>query len=393
MPARAIILPILTGKSSGTIAAVAMAFAKFSGILLPWISTKNVLFSIGNIHFHTQHLVGIASIAFLTWVNTRGINESRIVQNIFTWSKIIILIAFVILGLSLVHGKPAIENFWNASSVLDGKMVPLTGLALLAAFGSSMVGSIFSADAWYGVAYASGEVKNAKRNLPMSLFFGTLIVSVLYVFVNVVYIRALPLHGTPDGTTVLQKGIQFATEDRVGTAAMESILGHSAEIIMAIVVVISTFGCNNGLIMSAPRVFYAMARDGLFFKKMGELNSRSVPGYALIVQGVWATLLCLSGTYSNLLDYVITAVLIFHALTISGIFVLRRKKPDAERPYRAFGFPVIPGIFILFCLYMITVLLINKPMYTWPGLIIVLSGIPVYFIWNRNKLKTHNRIS
>jgi APA family basic amino acid/polyamine antiporter len=174
---------------------------------------------------------------------------------------------------------------------------------------------------------------------------------------------------------------------------MESILGHSAEIIMAIVVVISTFGCNNGLIMSAPRVFYAMARDGLFFKKMGELNSRSVPGYALVVQGIWATLLCLSGTYSNLLDYVITAVLIFHALTISGIFVLRRKKPDAERPYRAFGYPVIPGIFILFCLYMITVLLINKPMYTWPGLIIVLTGIPVYFIWNRNKLKTNNRIS
>ena len=370
---------------TGTIAAVAMAFAKFSGVIYPWISASNIIFRLGPVTFHTQHLVAIGSIILLTWINTRGINESKFVQNVFTWSKIIILIAFVAIGLFYAKGQIYHHGFWQAATTVNGTIVPLTGLALIAAFGSSMVGSLFSVDAWYGVAYASAEVKNARINLPVSLFLGTLLVSVLYVFVNLVYIKSLPVIGTPGGTTVLERGIQYASEDRVGTAAMESILGHSAELIMAIVVIISTFGCNNGLIMSGPRVFYAMAKDGLFFRKLGELNNRSVPGNALVAQLVWATVLCLSGTYSNLLDYVIMAVLLFNGLTITGIFVLRIKKPDAERTYKAFGYPIIPGIFIVFCIYVVTILLIYKPIYTWPGLIIVLTGIPVYYFWESRR--------
>jgi APA family basic amino acid/polyamine antiporter len=376
---------LFTVIQTGTIAAVAMAFAKFSGVIYPWISASNMIFSLGPIAFHTQHLVAIASIVLLTWINTRGISESKFVQNVFTWSKIIILIAFVAVGLIYAKGHIYSSGFWQATTKVNGTIIPLTGLALIAAFGSSMVGSLFSVDAWYGVAYASAEVKNAKVNLPLSLFFGTLLVSVLYVLVNLVYIKSLPVIGTAGGANVLERGIQFAADDRVGTASMESILGHSAELIMAIVVIISTFGCNNGLIMSGPRVFYAMAKDGLFFNKLGELNKRSVPGNALVAQLGWATVLCLSGTYSNLLDYVIMAVLLFNGLTIAGIFILRIKKPGAERSYKAFGYPVIPGIFILFCVFVITILLIYKPIYTWPGLIIVLTGIPVYYFWESRK--------
>jgi APA family basic amino acid/polyamine antiporter len=249
--------------------------------------------------------------------------------------------------------------------------------------GTALVGSLFSADAWYNVTYISGEVINPKRNVPLSLIFGTLIVSVIYLFTNYVYIRILPLSGSPDGTDVLTRGIQFATDDRVATSAMNVVFGDYAAIIMAVFIMISTFGCNHGLILAGPRVYYAMARDGLFFKKVGEINKKGVPGFAIAVQGVWAVLLCLSGTYSDLLDYVIFAVLIFFTLTILAIFILRVKKPDIPRPYKAFGYPVIPAIYILTTSFIMVILLIYKPNYTFPGLIIVILGIPVYYLWKK----------
>ncbi len=285
-------------------------------------------------------------------------------------------------GLSSWHINK--EVFWDASRIGDNnQVIPLSGFALVAAVGTALVGSLFASDAWYNVTYISGEVINPKRTVPLSLIFGTLIVSVIYLFTNYVYIRILPLSGSPDGTDVLTRGIQFATDDRVATSAMSVVFGDYAAIIMAIFIMISTFGCNMGLILAGPRVYYAMARDGLFFKKVGEINKKGVPGFAIAVQGVWAVLLCLSGTYSNLLDYVIFAVLIFFALTILAIFVLRVKKPDVPRPYKAFGYPVVPAIYILTTTFIMVILLIYKPNYTFPGLIIVLLGIPVYYIWKK----------
>ena len=233
------------------------------------------------------------------------------------------------------------------------------------------------------MTYLSEEVINPKRNVPLSLFFGTLIVSVIYLLTNFVYIKILPLSGSPDGTNVLSRGIQFATDDRVATSAMSVVFGDYAAIIMAIFIMISTFGCNHGLIMAGPRVYYAMARDGLFFKKVSELNKKGVPGFAIVVQGIWSVLLCLSGTYSNLLDYVIFAVLLFFAVTIFALFILRVKRPDIPRPYKAFGYPVVPGLYILTTVFIMVILLIYKPDYTFPGLGIVLLGIPVFFLWRK----------
>ncbi|MBI4649223.1 MAG: amino acid permease, partial [Bacteroidia bacterium] len=227
---------------------------------------------------------------------------------------------------------------------------------------------------------------NPKRNIPLSLLFGTLIVITIYILTNIVYLMFLPLRGEPASTSVIEQGIQFANNDRVGTAAIHGIFGEYAVIVMAAFVVISTFGCNNGLILTTARVYYAMAKDGLFFQKVGCLNSKGVPSNSLFVQCIWASLLCLSGTYSQLLDYRIFAVLIFFILTIIGIFILRVKKPDAERPYKAFGYPVVPALYIIAALAICIDLLIYKPTYTWPGLIIVILGIPVYYIWRRFKL-------
>jgi basic amino acid/polyamine antiporter, APA family len=372
----------------GSIAAVAVAFAKFSGVLFPWISERNVLLQLGPLNINSTMVIAIASIVFLTWLNTRGIVTGKTVVNIFTSTKVLALFGFILIGFLATKGLSSWhinkEVFWDASRIGDNnQVIPLSGFALVAAVGTALVGSLFASDAWYNVTYISGEVINPRRTVPLSLIFGTLIVSVIYLFTNYVYIRILPLSGSPDGTDVLTRGIQFATDDRVATSAMSVVFGDYAAIIMAIFIMISTFGCNMGLILAGPRVYYAMARDGLFFKKVGEINKKGVPGFAIAVQGVWAILLCLSGTYSNLLDYVIFAVLIFFALTILAIFVLRVKKPDVPRPYKAFGYPVVPAIYILTTTFIMVILLIYKPNYTFPGLIIVLLGIPVYYIWKK----------
>lgn len=372
----------------GTIAAVAVAFAKFSGVLFPWISQKNVLFALGPLKVNSTMIVAISMISFLTWLNTRGIVTGKTVQNIFSSTKVIALFGFIAIGLFAIKGINSWEInrsvFWEASKVsTNGQVIPISGFALIAAIGTALVGSLFSADAWYTVTYVSEEVINPKKNVPLSLILGTLVVSILYVIINFIYIRILPLSGSPSGADVMSRGIQFATDDRVATSAMSVVFGDYAAAIMAIFIMISTFGCNNGLILASPRVYFAMARDGLFFKKVAEINKNGVPGFALVLQGIWAVLLCLSGTYSDLLDYVIFAVLIFFTLTIFAIFILRRKRPDVPRPYKALGYPVVPAIYILCTLLIMIILLIYKPDYTLPGLGIVLLGIPVYYIWSR----------
>jgi APA family basic amino acid/polyamine antiporter len=377
----------------GTIAAVAVAFAKFSGVLFPWISEKNILFHLGPLKVNSTMIIAIAMISFLTWVNTKGIVTGKTIQNIFTSTKVLALFGFIAIGFFATGNINSLEInkeiFWQASSIGQGNQaLPLVGFALITAIGSALVGSLFSSDAWYNITYMSGEVINPKRNVPLSLFFGTLIVSVLYILTNYVYIKILPLAGSPDGADALSRGIQYATDDRVATSAMSVVFGNSAAVIMAIFIMISTFGCNNGLIMAGPRVYYAMAKDGLFFRKVGEINKKGVPGFALAVQGVWAVLLCLSGTYGNLLDYVIFAVLIFFTLTILAIFILRVKRPDIPRPYKAFGYPVIPSLYILTTVSIMVILLIYKPDYTFPGLGIVLLGIPVFYLWKKFNKKS-----
>jgi len=252
-----------------------------------------------------------------------------------------------------------------------------------------MVGSLFSSDSWNNITFTAGEVINPKKTVAMSLVIGTGTVTLLYLLANVAYILTLPVVGNPQASDVLGRGIQYATSDRVGVAAANIIFGDPAAIIMAALIMVSTFGCNNGLILAGARVYYAMAKDGLFFKRVGTLNAKSVPGVALIIQAVWASMLCFSGTYSDLLDYVIFAVLIFYILTISGIFILRKKRPDAERPYKAFGYPVIPALYILAATAICIDLLVYKPDYTWPGLVIVLIGIPVYFLWRKASGQVH----
>jgi len=372
----------------GTIAAVAVAFAKFSGVLFPWVSEKNILFQAGPLKIKSTMIVAIGMISFLTWLNTRGIVTGKTVQNFFSSTKVIALLGFILIGFlatkNINSWEINKEVFWKASQVGPGNhVIPLVGFSLITAIGTALVGSLFSSDAWYSVTYLSGEVVNPKRNVPLSLFFGALIVSVMYILTNYIYIKILPLSGSPGGADVISRGIQYATDDRVATSAMSVVFGNYAAIIMAIFIMISTFGCNNGLIMTAPRVYYAMAKDGLFFIKAGELNKKGVPGYAIIVQGIWSILLCLSGTYGNLLDYVIFAVLIFFTLTILAIFILRVKRPDIPRPYKAFGYPVVPSIYILVTVTIMVILLIYKPDYTFPGLGIVILGIPVFYLWRK----------
>ena len=374
---------------TGTIAAVGVAFAKFTAVLFPSLGDANVLFQAGPIRLTAQRLLAILNVAVLTFINTRGIVGGKWIQNTFTTAKTVALVALI--GLGLVAGyslgvfSSNMAAFWSASTSRAGSAgvstEPIAGLALLGAIGVAMVGSLFSSDAWNNVTFTAGETVNPRRNIPLSLAIGTGAVTVLYILANVAYLAVLPVTGNPGAADAAGRGIQFAASDRVATAAMSVIMGPGAAVVMAVLIMVSTFGCNNGLILSGARVYYAMARDGVFFRSAGKLNARSVPGAALVVQGVWACLLCLSGTYGDLLDYVIFAVLLFYILTVAGIFILRRRQPGAERPYRAFGYPVLPALYIVAALAISVDLLILKPAYTWPGLGIVLIGIPVYYAW------------
>jgi len=367
----------------GTIAAVAMGFAKFTGVVFPWISEGHTWFEWHFLRLSTVHVIAIASIILLTFLNTRGIFLGKIIQNIFTSTKVVIMLAFIIIGLFVAGNAESWEVnrevLWSGAKINGGQMTTLAGFGLVIAVVTSMVGSLFSSDAWYDVTFASDEVVNPRRTLPLSLVYGTVIVTGIYLLVNVTYLTCIPLRGSALGSSAAARGIQFATEDRVATAAMEGILGEDAALIMAILVMISTFGCNNGIILASARVYYAMAVDGLFFRNAGVLNSKGVPARALIIQGIWTSLLCLSGTYSDLLDYVVFTVLLFFMLTIASVFVFRKRYPDRERAFRVPFYPVLPAVYIAAVAFVMVVLLIFKPLYTWPGLIIVLLGVPVYY--------------
>ena len=379
---------------TGTIAAVAVAFARFLGVLVPAISQQPI-FHYGRFSLAPTSLVAIFILGLLAWSNATGLKTGKWVQNVFTLTKIAALIGLILLGLcvganSLATGAN-FKHMWaaNTTQAVGGTAIstPLAGLGLMLALGAAMVGSLFSCDSWNNITFTAGEVKNPKRNLPLSLLLGVGLVTTLYFLANIAYLVTLPLAGTPGAATAASRGIQFATNDRVATALIEVIVGPKAALIMAVLIMISTFGCINGLVLAGARVYYAMARDGLFFASIGKLNSRGVPRNGLIVQSIWASLLALSGTYSDLLDYVMFAVLIFYVLTIGGLFALRRKRPDAERPYRAWGYPIVPAIYLVVSALIALDLLISPKTRgnTWPGVLLVLAGVPVFFLWSRRR--------
>jgi APA family basic amino acid/polyamine antiporter len=398
---------------TGTIAAVCVAFGKFLGVFFPAISTTNWLWHIahvpalrvgpmvlGNmeIGISTANLTGIVVVFFLAIVNIFGVKLGVLIQNVFTTAKALSLAALVLLAFTVGRNATAWEanfgagwsQFWkNAGwSSLHPVQVGIGGptvlVNLLVILAVVQVGSLFSADSWNNITFTAGEVKNPKRNIPLSLVLGTGFVLTVYFMASLAYILVLPMHGDPHGATVLARGVQYAAEDRVGTAALEQIFHSGGAYLMAAAILVSTFGCANGLTLAGARVYYAMSKDGLFFKSVGKLHLRyKTPVAGLLVQAAWATLLCISGSYSQLLDYIIFAVLVFYILTIVGLFVLRFKRPNAPRPYKALGYPVLPAVYIVMAAWICIVLLRYKPQYTWPGLVLVLLGIPVYIFWSR----------
>ena len=397
---------------TGTIAAVAVAFGKFLGVFFPAISSSHWLLHLGHvpalrigpmvlgnmdIGLNTANLTGILIVLLLTGINIFGVRLGALVQNVFTTAKTAALLGLVILGFCFGRKPGAMaanfgHNFWQGASwhtlhpVQVGVGGPIAMVGLLAVLAVVQTGSLFSADAWNNVTFTAGEIRNPKRNLPLSLVLGTSIVIALFIAANFVYLFALPLQGDPHGATVFARGIQYAAEDRVATAALEQIFQNSGAYLMAAAILISTFGCANGMILAGARVYYAMSNDGLFFKPTSKLHPRyKTPVAALVIQAVWTCFLCLTGSYSQLLDYIICTELIFYILTIICLFVLRKRRPDAERPYRAVGYPVLPALYIGMAAWICVVLLRYKPQFTWPGLLIVLLGIPVYWIWSRRR--------
>lgn len=374
---------------TGTIAAVGVAFSKFLAYLVPELGNNYFLFDAVIIKVYSGQLVAIVIIVLLTYVNSRGVKEGKFIQTIFTTAKLLALLGLIVFGFVLVKNSFWAENWktgFNAAQNLgvkdaSGVLQPsswlgISGSALVGAIAAAMVGSIFSSDAWNNVTFIAGEMKNPQRNIGLSLFLGTLIVTTIYISANLMYLNVLPLNE-----------IAFAKDDRVAVAAANEIFPAFGTTLIAVLIMVSTFGCNNGLILAGARVYYTMAQDGLFFKKAGELNKNNVPQWSLWAQCVVASLLCLSGKYGDLLDMISFVVVLFYVLTIAGIFILRKKMPNADRPYRAFGYPLLPALYMLMGVVFCSMLVIYKPQYTWPGLIIVLLGIPIYYLALANSKK------
>ena len=373
---------------TATIAAVGVAFSKFLAYLVPELGNNYFLFDAGIIKVYSGQLVSIAIISLLTYINSRGVKEGKIIQTLFTSAKLLALFGLIAFGFLLAK-----ESFWAqnwqtgfqaqqyigaadaTSAALATNWTGISGAALMGAIAAAMVGSIFSSDAWNNVTFIAGEMKNPHRNIGLSLLLGTGIVTLIYVSANLMYLNVLPLNE-----------LAFPADDRVAVAAANKIFPGVGTYVIAVLIIVSTFGCNNGLIMAGARVYYTMAKDGLFFKKAGELNAVSVPQTALWIQAVVASIWSLSGKYGQLLDMISFVVVLFYMLTIIGIFILRKKRPDAERPYKAFGYPFLPALYILMGAAFCTLLIIYKPEFTWPGLIIVLLGVPLYYLAiSRNK--------
>ncbi|HEX4285239.1 MAG TPA: amino acid permease [Terracidiphilus sp.] len=403
---------------TGTIAAVCVAFGKFLGVFFPTVSTTHWLWHIahvpavrigpmvlGNMEIgvNTANLVGVSIVILLAVVNVFGVKLGALIQNVFTSAKALSLAALVVLAFTMGRNATAwdanfgagLSQFWknaNWSSLhpvqvgVGGPIVLVNALVILAVV---QVGSLFSADAWNNITFTAGEVKNPRRNIPLSLIFGVGFVLTVYLLASLAYLLLLPMHGDPHGTTALARGLQYASEDRVGTAALEVMFHSAGAYMMAAAILVSTFGCANGMSLAGARVYYAMSQDGLFFKSVGKLHPRyRTPVAGLLVQAAWTAVLCLSGSYSQLLDYIIFAVLVFYILTIAGLFVLRFTQPDTPRPYKALGYPILPAIYIVMAIWICIVLLRYKPQYTWPGLVLVLLGIPVYLFWSRHAAHT-----
>src|SRR5213080_3334090 len=389
---------------TGTIAAVAVGFARYTGVLIPWVSESSYI--IAPIRFggyalslSTAQLVGLALIGFLTFTNTRGLEVGKLIQNVFTTAKTGALLALIVLGIIIgLNSGAGAENFRAFWTVRGNLQDVGAGLTAATAFGLfvgicvAQTNSLFSADAWNNITFTAGEVVNPRRNVPLSLALGTFLVIGLYLLANVAYLTALPFGA-----------IQNAPSDRVASETANVIFPGAGAAIMAVAIMVSTFGCNNGLILAGARAYYAMARDGLFFRRVSELNKQHVPAWGLIIQGIWAGILVLPRTvkidgagnvtgygnlYGNLLDYVISAALIFYILTIVGLFLLRRKRPDAERPYKAFGYPIVPILYIVGAGTILLVLFIYQTATTWPGLLIVISGVPIYLFWKLARKKS-----
>jgi len=366
---------------TGTIAAVGVAFSKFAGYFFPSLemTDEHILMQMGFLQIYPAQILSIATIILLTYINTKGVQGGKMIQSTFTITKLASLFGLIGFGF-LLASKASIwdanwANAWEMKTIAsDNSTTPIFGVAILGAIAASMVGSIFSSDAWNNVTFIAGEIKNPKRNIGLSLFLGTLIVTVIYIAANLMYLSVLPLNE-----------IANAPADRVAVAASNAIFGNIGTYVIAIMIMIATFGCNNGLILAGARVYYTMAQDGLFFKKAGTLNKHAVPEWALWAQCIVAGLLCLSGRYGDLLDMVSFIVVIFYILTIIGIFILRKKRPELERPYKAFGYPVLPAIYLLMGTCFCVLLIIYKPNFTWPGLIITLLGVPLYYLALRNQ--------
>ncbi|WP_433835912.1 APC family permease [Flavobacterium anhuiense] len=360
---------------TGTIAAVGVAFSKFAAYLYEPLSDENILYELGAFKLNAAQLVSILTIIILTFINSRGVKNGKILQTVLTIIKILSLLGLVVFGLTLAAKASVWDTNWTdgwSTRTFDkesGSWLPISGTALISGISAAMVGSLFSSDAWNGVTFIAGEIKNPKRNVGLSLFLGTFIVTSLYVITNLMYLAVVPFDE-----------IATAKFDRVAVVASDYIFGNIGALIIAIMIMISTFACNNGLIMAGARVYYTMAKDGLFFKKAAVLNSSSVPAWALWAQCIWASALCLTGKYGDLLDFVIIIVLIFYILTIYGIFILRKKMPDAERPYKAFGYPFLPMLYIIVATAICISLLITKFSTCGWGVLIMLTGIPVYYL-------------
>ncbi len=398
---------------TGTIAAVGVAFGKFLGVFFPSVSSTHWLLHLGHVPavhlgpmtlgnmelgLNTANLAGILVVLLLTVVNVFGVRLGALVQNVFTTAKTLALLALVFFGVTLGRTHAAMSanfsHFWAGFSLHAAHPLGTGGgvamVSLVTMLAVVQTGSLFSADAWNNVTFTAGEVRNPQRNLPLSLVLGTGLVLALYLLSNFVYLFALPLVGDPHGTSAFARGIQYASEDRVATAVLQQIFHSAGGYLMAGAILISTFGCANGLILAGSRVYYAMSRDGLFFKATGRLHPRyKTPVASLAIQAVWTCFLCISGSYGQLLDYIICAELVFYILTIASLFVLRYKRPDAPRPYKAFGYPVLPALYIVMAVTICYTLLRYKPQYTWPGLFLVLLGVPVYLFWSRSAARAH----